>query len=321
MGHWGWRCILTAFISVWVVGCSITHDSAPTAAPTLSPSRTLTPYLAQTQTPPAVAYLPPVAPQITPTSAIYTIQPGDTLLGIAIQFGVDINSLRQINGELNPLTLPIGANIIIPNPIFNAEGIPILPTSTPLALLLTAPTCYPTPTDQILCLGLVTNHLEIPMQRVTLNVQLLRFDGALLAESETSIEQGNIPAGGAAPYRALFQTHWQEYGGVAVMLRNAEIAVNSRFIGLDVRDQQAAQHDEEYRIAAVLHNAAEQPVRLGRAVITLQDVLGRVVGFRVVQLHGDLQPGADYPLLVSTSIQGEQSVTHQLYVEAEKFLP
>lgn len=319
MGRWGWRRLLTAFISVWVVGCSITHDAAPTAAPTVLPSRTLVPYSAHTETPPAVAYIPPFVPQITPTTTIYTIQQGDTLLGIAIQFGVDVDSLYEVNGVLNPLRLPIGANIVIPNPIFNERGVPVVPTSTPLAVLLNPPTCYPTPTDSIVCLGLVTNHLETPLQRVTLRVQVFRSDGTLLTEGEAGVEQEIIPVGGAAPYRILFPVHWQDYGGAVVSLRSADsAAANGRFLALDIYDEQGAQHGGEYRIAAVLHNPAEQPAQLGRAVITLQDAVGHVVGFKVIQLHGDIQAGGDYPLLVSASIQGSQPVTHLLYVEAER---
>lgn len=318
MGHWGWRRVLTVFISVWVVGCSTTHDAAPIEAPTMLPFHTLTPYLAPTQTPQSAAYIPPFIPQITPTTTVYTIQAGDTLLGIAIHFGVDMEALRQMNSDLNPLTLPIGADIIIPNPIFNADGIPILPTSTPLALTLTSPTCYPTATGGIMCLGLVSNHLAIPLQRVTLGIQVFGPGGGLLTESETSIEQGVIPVGGSAPYRVLFNAAWPDFGGAAVVLRSAESAIHSRFIPLDVLEEQAAQHETEYRIAAILHNPAAHSARLGRAVITLQDAVGHVVGFRVVQLYGEVGAGADYPLLVSASIPNGQAVTHRLYVEGEQ---
>ena len=45
---------------------------------------------------------------------IYIVQPGDSLTGIALQFGVDIDELIAINNIIDPSALPIGAELILP---------------------------------------------------------------------------------------------------------------------------------------------------------------------------------------------------------------
>lgn len=45
---------------------------------------------------------------------IYIVQPGDSLTGIALQFGVDIDELIAVNDIVDPSALPIGAELILP---------------------------------------------------------------------------------------------------------------------------------------------------------------------------------------------------------------
>ena len=60
--------------------------------------------------------LPPscVAPCGAPAPQTYTVQPGDTLSGIAAWFGVDYHTLCQVNGIQNPNFIYVGQVLIIP---------------------------------------------------------------------------------------------------------------------------------------------------------------------------------------------------------------
>lgn len=52
---------------------------------------------------------------VTPTPPlVYVVQPGDTLLGIALQFGVDVEDLRRINGLGNDEPLSLGQRLTLP---------------------------------------------------------------------------------------------------------------------------------------------------------------------------------------------------------------
>ena len=56
----------------------------------------------------------PGLPAPTPGPVEYVVQPGDTLTGIAILFGVDPIAIQERNNLLDPNNLTVGATIIIP---------------------------------------------------------------------------------------------------------------------------------------------------------------------------------------------------------------
>ncbi len=320
MGHWGWRRMLTFCVSVLVVGCSTTHDAAPTFSPTNLPPVTLMARVATESPPPVVALIPQSAPITVSTPTHYTIQVGDTLLGIAAQFGVPYEALKAANADLNPLTLPINQTIIIPNPQFDGEGTPILPTSTPAQLELPSPTCYASPTSTVLCMGWVANNIAQPVERVMLHVQLLRRDGSLLAEGEVGLEQGVIPTGASATYRVLFNANWMEYASAVVSLRSADIANSDteKRVSLQIEGEEQRVENGFYMVSAILRNDTDTSVHLLRAVLTLRDTQGRITGYRVLSLSGDLAGNQRVTLDISAVSQTNSSVSHTLFVEAIK---
>ncbi len=57
---------------------------------------------------------PPPTPTPTPTPMIYVVQSGDTLLKIALQYGVNVETLATRNGIDDPRSLRTGTKLIIP---------------------------------------------------------------------------------------------------------------------------------------------------------------------------------------------------------------
>ncbi len=98
---------------------------AVTFTPTASPTATATPTSTFTPTPTPT----PTAtstPTPTPTPRRYTVQPNDTLIGIAAEFGVKVETLAEANNLPPDAVLQVGQELIIPPP----EGLPT-PTPTP----------------------------------------------------------------------------------------------------------------------------------------------------------------------------------------------
>jgi LysM repeat protein len=322
MGYWGWRRIAAVFISVWVVGCSVTHETAPTAPPTQPPYSTLIAHLPLTSPPqrttPNVS-APTLAASSTPM--VYMVQPGDTLLQIARRFGVKVSVLQEANGGIEPLALQIGQVLAIPSPQFNAEGDPILPTLTPAALSLSPPTCYPAPTDYIMCLGQVTNSLETAIQRVTVVVRLLNNERSVVVEGESAVEQSIIPPGDSAPYRLLLKADWEDYAEATVWLKSADSAPEAKdwYTALAVEDPKQWWADGRYFIGAVLHNPSSQTVQLIRAVLTLRDVEGQIVGYRVLQFNQLIAPDERIPIEIAIMPNTPgTAASHTLYAEARR---
>jgi murein DD-endopeptidase MepM/ murein hydrolase activator NlpD len=268
--------------------------------------------------PPTLVFLPLSVPQTTPTPLIYTIQIGDTLLGISRRFGIPIDSLTEANGDLNPLALAIGSQMIIPSPAFDANGSPILPTSTPGALALRAPNCYPTSTDSILCLGQLTNNTFNPVERVVLSIGLLRRDGSLLGQVETGIAMRVIPGGQSAPYAILAQADWRDYAGVTVSLRSADVAIGLNLpIELTLENEHGALVNGTYRVSATLRNPHAQASYIRQVILTLENHRGELVGYRVLKLDQRLESGSIFNLHISAIPQSLPPARHRLYIEVE----
>lgn len=317
MGYWGWRRIIAVFVSVWVVGCTTTHDAAPTALPTESLSITLVAYLSTAPPPTSVALLPPLTPQPTATPAHYTIQPSDTLAEIARSFGVDLKALQAANADLDPRALPVGHEIIIPGPAFDAAGQPILPTAAPPLLSLPAPNCLPAATGSIICLGEVTNTFATPLERISVIIRLVGRDGQILGMSETGLEQRVLLPGSAAPYRVLFHVDWEQFAGAAATIHTADVSPGAEnwFVQPEVRDMQSVYANSAYHVWASIHGAEAVTLRLTRAVLTLYDARGQVTGYRIITLNADVLPGADYPLELRVPAPSIPAY-HSLRVEA-----
>ena len=79
----------------------------------------------------AVPTLTPTVPP-SPTPVTYTVQFGDTLYGIALEFGIPVEALMAANGITNPDSISVGQVLIIPSldsDIFS-EPTPLVPEST-----------------------------------------------------------------------------------------------------------------------------------------------------------------------------------------------
>ena len=300
MGYWGWRpLVVCAFISVWVVGCNIVTESAPSLSPTPSPRVTLT------------------VRQIAPPTGTASPSPvGD----VALRFGVDVNSLEAANPRLDPGALQPGQTLVIPP----APGGTSTPTATPPALTLAPPTCYETPVDGILCLGAVDNSLDHAIEQVQLLVQIVRADGGVIADQTVDVEQALIPAGQFAPYRAVFDASPRDFSRARAQLQRADPAPvpDTRFVPVSVENQSGHEENGRFVITASLHNQGIQAAQAIRLVATLRDAAGRVIGYRVMRAADSLAAGESIPMRVEIVPQiADAQPTYTLYVEARAEMP
>jgi LysM repeat protein len=328
VGYWGWRPLIFAlFISVWIVGCSITADTAPTISSTESPRITLTLRLPASETQVNTPTLPastqttlPQTPEVSLTPFVHIVESGDTLLGIALEYGVDLEALRHANGNLDPRSLQIGQQLIIPTSSSAVLSAPATPT--PLSLPLDPPTCYETSTLSLLCLGEVVNTLDHPVERAAVSVQLVHADGYVLTEKWAITEQTIIFPDQAAPYRMLFWREWEGYTEVIPVLLSADSAeqVTERFITPIIENEESIVTSGHYVITATLRNPEPQPAQSLRVIVTLYDNRRHVVGYRAVRFDDSLPGDAILPIEISIIPQVDDitELTHAIYAEARR---
>ena len=126
---------------------------------------------------------PTNTPAPTPTPAVHIVQPGDTLLGIALQYNVTLEELYQVNGVLKPELLQIGQAIVIPvpgsvgKPAGDNSGAVIAPTQPPLPVQVEHAARYQTPVGSVWVLGEVFNSTDQPIENVQVRVALLDAAG------------------------------------------------------------------------------------------------------------------------------------------------
>jgi len=125
---------------------TVIGQAGPTPAPTNTPSPTGTPGPSPTpgptHTPPATA-----APGATGTIT-YVVQPGDTLLGIALQYNTTVAELQRLNNMGSETLITVGQVLIVGEVAITPTATAIPPTNTPPPLPSPSPTPpQPTPTS------------------------------------------------------------------------------------------------------------------------------------------------------------------------------
>lgn len=316
MGFWGWRPLLIAvFMSVWVAGCNIVSDAAPRTSPTPSPRVTLTLRRIATATAspspralvrPTVLAATPEPPAASATPVTHTIADGDTLGGIALRFGISVDALREANDNLDPRALQPGQALVIPVAAGGTQARPPTATATPPDMALPDPACYETPAGALLCLGLVENRLETPLEQIEVLVQVYNEAGVVLRESELEVEQALLAPGESAPYRAYFDLDYDTAAGVSATLRRADAAANAdaRFLPIEVEDVAFVLESGRTMVSATLHNRTTEPAENVRIAVTLSDDANRVVGYRLSSVTDYLpaQDSIDIRLAIVTQV-------------------
>ena len=162
----------------WILGiillltaCSPGPQNAPISTLTIAPP--VNPYQAKTSTPiipTATVPLPTDQPLIpTPTPFSHTIQSGDTLYGIAIQYNISLDKLVSANSGVDTSLLTVGTKLIIP---FSEEDELSVPSPTPYPVLFSEPVCYSTKDVGIWCFLIVENTQNLVLENLSSSFNL-----------------------------------------------------------------------------------------------------------------------------------------------------
>ena len=255
--------------------------SAPTVLPTLA---------AQALTP-----VPTNTPAPTPTPTIHIVQPGDTLLGIALQYDITLDELQQANGVLKPETLQIGQELVIPIGLSRPNGDAgshgaLAPTAVPLPVTVENTARYQTPVGSIWVLGEVLNSTDQPVENVEVRVGLMNAKGIEVAAQTNFVALDAIPAGGRAPFSVSFLEPPPEVAGFQALVVRADQAYNynTRYGQLELKDVQTKQNGSQYRVTGAIVNTGATNAHSAVLVITLYDQTGKVSGFRQFPLPAEM---------------------------------
>lgn len=290
-------------LALLTAACSDSTAAVPTvtASPTLQ-SRTTATQTPRSIIPTASTPVPTAGP--SPTPLIHVVMQGETLLGIALQYGVELGDLLLANPDVNPRFLSIGSGLIIPET--GAQS--AVATATPLPLALAQPSCYPDLGGGLWCLTVASAPGEQPVEAVIALITLADSDGVSLLTEPAFSPINLLAPGSVLPLAAYFTPPVPEYHASSAVLASALQAsgVEDRYLQLNLTiesqsisdDQATAQVSGSVRLA----NPLDEPTAGARLVALALAEDGKPVGYRVWETEQaeQLASGIDFELLVAS---------------------
>lgn len=289
------RWLLVCILVGGATGCNGRIITGPTPTPVSLAISLATPSVLPTLAPQVLTPAPTNTPAPAPTPAVHIVQPGDTLLGIALQYNVTLEELYQVNGVLKPDLLQIGQSIVIPvpgsvgKPAGDNSGAVIAPTQPPLPVKVEHAARFQTPVGSVWVLGEVFNPTDQPVENVQVRVALLDSAGQEIASDTPFVALDAVPPGGRAPFSVLFSSPPNGVIDFQAYVVRADQAYNfgSRYAQLQVTDVQTRSVGTQYGVSGKVSNSGANNVAGAYVVITLYDDQGRVTGFRQFGLPDD----------------------------------
>jgi LysM repeat protein len=291
-----WLLILGGLL-LMLVGCS-DIPAQETSFPPASPA-VLTPYYTQTplQTAAPTATLAPtptLPPLPTPTPYLYTIVQGDTMIGIAINFGITYDELSLANPEVNPNFLSVGTQLVIPLPEVENTGEGAAETVVPEVLPLQTGEvlCYPVRSGGMWCYWPVTNTTQVPAENIAGIIRLYDERGEEVATQSAYSFLNLLPAGNSMPLAAYFSPPVPSWKSVQGQLSSAVEANQSeiRYLKTEIQNLERVPITQErlgYQISGslVLPTAGEeegtsQELNYAWVLAVAYDLEGKLVGIR-----------------------------------------
>ena len=278
-----------------LVGCGqvITVKPTPTPAPTATIVLAVVAATdAPTPTPAPYTPAPTPTPTITPTPAVHAIAAGESLLVIANLYGVSVAALQEANGILDPRTLQVGQQLIIPREEESAVEAEATPTPTPLPLTVEHLHFSKTTIGGLWVLGEALNTSGVPLEQVRVGVTLLDAGGGTVAQSQGLVALDFVDVDEAAPFAILFETAPDDFDRYrAYPVSGVPAYVGSYYRDLVVENiETESERYASYTVTGLVRNTGPEEAVNVQVVLTAYDPLDRVIAVRQVEPDYNVVP-------------------------------
>ncbi len=312
--------LLLSSILFLLISCA-----SPATSPTTQPL-TLIPFATSTQRVVSVAgtlqtpegVVAAETPLPTPTPFSHTIQQGDTISSIALQFGVSMDDLVAANPEISPNAMSVGQVINIPSNPENPSG---EPTPTPAPFTIQQIECYPTADRGMWCFVLAHNDSPDFMENVSAQVTLVDADNATLASQTALLPLNILPPNTSLPLAVFFppEIPFDAKPQVQVLTAIRLLPNDERYLPATISntlvqvnpDGRSARVNGQVLLPGDVPSASQVWV-----TGTAYDEAGRVVGVRRWESNTGLSPGGSLPFELMISSLGGRIEQVEFAVEA-----
>jgi LysM repeat protein len=257
-------------------------------------------------------------PLPSPTPFAYTIQQGDTISSIALQFGVSMDDLIAANPEVSPNVMSVGLVINIPSNPENPSG---EPTPTPAPFTIQQIECYPTADQGMWCFVLAHNEFPEFLENVSAQVTLVDAAGTTLASQTALLPLNILPPNTSLPLATFFlpEVPYDVTPQVQVLTAIRLLPGDERYLPATVNNTlvQVNADGRSARVTGqVLLPENAQPASQVWVTGTAYDGSGRVVGLRRWEWTTGLSPGGSLPFEFMLSSLGGRIEQVEFAVEA-----
>lgn len=317
-GFWYFVCFVVA---AGLTACGKVVTPQPTAtAP--SPTHTPTPTPRAVRPTATAPLLPPAntaTPTVVPTPVIHIVREGETLLGIALDYGVSLEALQAANGIDDPRFLRVGQRLVIPIGQEMSGQTPglLLPTPTPMLFDVAGVALYETPVGSLWCLGEVVNTTDVPLANVRVRVTLYDAAGQPLSQADTFAAADLVSPGERAPFGVLFTdppVGWIT-PQVTIVRGEAAGALADFYVPIAVSEVNGQPIGSQFRVSGVVQNvSADRAAGSLSVIVTTYDSQGLVTGFRHagLPLAGNLGPGGTVPFDLLLGFHGDTPADYRV---------
>jgi hypothetical protein len=257
---------------------------------------------------PAPSTVPVATPVIiasatfTSTPVTHVVEQGDTLISVAVKYGVSLEALQAANPTVQPHFLSVGTVLIIPLQEGSAPNANLAPTPVPIPF--STPVCYPTPTEALYCFVEAHNSTDVALENVSARVTLAGPDGMPLVSGVVYSALDVIPPGSAAPLGILFPAVPATpivATGVLALSGNPLFDPSAHHISLDIPAHHGTGSGNEWTVTGQIRNPSATPAASAWLVLTLYDQSRAIVGYRKQPLEGGLAAGAAQDFSISAA--------------------
>lgn len=305
---------------VFTVGCSVPQQ---TSSP--SPSETLLPYVPASLTPTTVQVIPTFtvipSPGPSPTPFVHIVKKDDTLLGIALLYGVSLEELLAANPEINPRILSIDQAILIPSVEGDVPG-GLIPTATPIPLQFSPVLCYPSSGRSTWCFTSVLNESEDWLEGISAIITIFNSEGEQIGARPAFAPLNLLPPGRSMPLGVVFSQPVE----LAVATTNTSFftqSVEERYLSIDLDwEIEEALSETVWQGIISLGNPAEneRPGDRVNILITAFDSGDNVVGYRKLEWSQGIQVGETVELEFEVFSLGPEIARLEILAEAVALL-
>ena len=190
-------------LCIFLSACAtVKNDTIPnlTAPVELVPYHTATANI--TSTPPNPATATPL-PSPTPTPLTYTVQTGDTFLGIALRYKITLAALQSANPKIDPNSMSIGTVLIIPAIAAVAQA-DVTPSPTPIAVTLGKVYCAAYQDGGMACFVPVYNGQSFGVESVSAVIRIAAKGSAQILSQTATAPLDLLPSKAALALSAYF---------------------------------------------------------------------------------------------------------------------